>query len=198
MITKKDYCEHIIRKFAESENVAPKTVKENPDQYVTMSTSCGIALDFLGLINDQSLKDYISNRDGTAILNGNHLLSTREVLDLLPDKLIVNLIMKEVYSYYDIPIVFSALNTKTADIFICLFVDESESSIRYICTEISEQTLQDLHSNKIDLRSVFEPPGKKYNIYLNDKSSKIFEAIESSEDITPFLPEKGLFIGNIK
>jgi hypothetical protein len=105
---------------------------------------------------------------------------------------------EEIYIYYDIPLVFSAKNVETGDIFMCLFVDESDSCIKYLGTQVSEQTLRDLECNKKDIRSVFESPGKKYCILFHDKSpdsSDRVEALESSEDITPFLPEEGLFIG---
>jgi len=102
---------------------------------------------------------------------------------------------KNIYVYYDYPIIFSAAN-ESGSIFICLFTDEEGSRLRYICREISASILVDLENNQKDIRSIFESPGKLYNISLNAQSEEPLEAIESTEDITSFLPEKDFFIGS--
>jgi len=99
-----------------------------------------------------------------------------------------------IYFYNDYPIIFSATNAE-GNIFICLFADESNSHLRYFCRVISTSTLFDLESNRKDIRSIFENPGKLYSLCLNAQSEEPIEAIETTEDITPFLPEKDFFIG---
>jgi hypothetical protein len=53
----------------------------------------------------------------------------------------------------------------------------------------------ELEYNQRDIRSVFIHPEKVFNLFLNDKSEEPVEVVETSEDITPFLPEEDLFIG---
>ena len=101
---------------------------------------------------------------------------------------------KNVYIYYDFPIVFSAANEE-GKIFICLFADETDSYLRYFCKEISPSLLTKLEDNEKDIRSVYENPGKLYTLSLNAQSEEPIEAVETLEDIVPFLPEKGFFIG---
>jgi hypothetical protein len=101
---------------------------------------------------------------------------------------------KTVYIYYDFPIIFSATNEEN-DIFICLFADETDSHLKYLCKQVSFAIFMDLEGNKKDIRSIFEQPGKLYSLCLNAQSEEPIEAVETSEDSTPFLPEKDLFIG---
>jgi len=99
-----------------------------------------------------------------------------------------------VYIYYDFPIIFSATN-EGGGIFICLFADEEDTYLRYFCREVSASILADLENNQKDIRSIFETPGKLYSLCLNAHSEEPVEAVETTEDITPFLPEKDFFIG---
>ena len=101
---------------------------------------------------------------------------------------------KAVYVYYDFPIVFSA-SDEEGNIFICLFADEADSSLRYFCKGVSSPILLDLENNRKDIRSIFEYHGKLYGLCLNAQSEEPVEAFETSEDITPYLPEKDFFIG---
>jgi hypothetical protein len=101
---------------------------------------------------------------------------------------------RTVYVYYDFPIIFSATDEE-GDIFICLFADETDSYFKYFCREVSFSLLKDLECNKRDIRSIFESPGKLYTLCLNAQSEEPVEAVETSEDITSLLPEKGFFIG---
>jgi hypothetical protein len=101
---------------------------------------------------------------------------------------------RTVYIYYDFPIIFSATNEE-GNIFICFFADESDSCLKYFCKEISYSILTDLENNRKDIRSIFENPGKLYSFNLNAQSEEPVEAVETSEAITQFLPEKDLFIG---
>jgi len=102
---------------------------------------------------------------------------------------------RTIYINYDHPIVFSATNEK-GSYFVCLFMNETEAYLKYLCREVSSFVLADLEDNRKDLRSVFENPGKLYHLCLNSKSEEPVEAVETTEDIAPFLPEKDLFIGN--
>lgn len=99
-----------------------------------------------------------------------------------------------IYVYYDFPIVFSAKNEE-GDIFVCLFADETDTHLRYFCREVSFSVLAALESNRMDVRSVFESYGKLYALCLNAQSEERVEAVETFEDIAPFLPEKGFFLG---
>ena len=99
-----------------------------------------------------------------------------------------------VYIFYDFPVVFLAANEE-GDNFICLFVKEEDSSLKYICKQISDFTLMILENNQTDIRSIFTCAGTIYCFCLNAQSGAPFEAIKTTEDITPFLPEKGMFIG---
>jgi hypothetical protein len=102
MFTKKDYAEYIIKEFAEENETSGVTVediKNNPDNYVFQSTSVGLALEILGLLEGKkTLKRYLSERGGswlmyipdkkeTAIPRGRDIkqMSTREFFSLLPD-----------------------------------------------------------------------------------------------------------------
>jgi hypothetical protein len=102
--------------------------------------------------------------------------------------------VKDIYVYYDFPIIFSAVN-EDGDTFICLFAEETDSHLRYICAKISPTTLFELENNQKDIRAVFENPEKVFNLLLNAQSEEPVEVSETSEDITPFLPDEGLFIG---
>jgi len=102
---------------------------------------------------------------------------------------------RTIYINYDFPIVFSAINEK-GNYFICLFTGEYDTYLKYYCKEVSSFILADLEDNRKDIRSIFDNPGKIYCLCLNANSDEPIEALEINEDITPFLPEKDLFIGN--
>jgi len=106
----------------------------------------------------------------------------------------MNLKTGTIYVYYDFPIIFSATN-EDGDIFICLFAEEKNTNLRYFCINISSTLLFDLENNQKDIRSIFEKPNKLYSFFLNTQAENPVEAIETTEDITPFLPEKDLYIG---
>jgi hypothetical protein len=104
--------------------------------------------------------------------------------------------INKTYLYYDLPIVFSAINK--GNLFICLFVDETDSYLKYLCVQVSPSTLAKLESNQKDIRAIFEYPefGEVYSIALNNQSEEVVETTMISEDITQFLPDEGLFIGS--
>ncbi|MDR1286538.1 MAG: hypothetical protein LBK08_02920 [Treponema sp.] len=102
--------------------------------------------------------------------------------------------VNETYIYYDFPIIFSALD-EGGNAFICLFAEETDLHLKYICVQISQTTLMELEHNWRDIRSLFVHPEKVFNLLLNAKSEEPVDVVETSEDITPFLPEEDLFIG---
>jgi hypothetical protein len=104
---------------------------------------------------------------------------------------------KDVYIYYDFPILFSALNEE-GDTFICLFAEETDSHLRYICVKVPPVTLFELENNQKDTRTVFENSEKVFTLLLNAQSEEPVEISETGEDITPFLPDEGLFIGKFQ
>jgi hypothetical protein len=97
MITKKDFAEYIIEEHAISENVNIEEIKEHPIPHVFKSTACGLALEYLGLLDGDKYKterEYLSSRAGSFISifdknNEPHMrfLSVREMLQLLPEKI---------------------------------------------------------------------------------------------------------------
>jgi hypothetical protein len=102
--------------------------------------------------------------------------------------------LDKTYIHYDFPVIFSALNEDN-NIFMCLFSEETDSHLRYLCVPISQTVLTELEYNKRDIRSIFVNPKKVFNLLLNAQSEEPMDTVEISEDITSFLPEKGLFIG---
>jgi hypothetical protein len=102
--------------------------------------------------------------------------------------------LKNIYIHYDYPIIFSATN-EDGNTLICLFVNEEESHLKYICKDVSSSIIADLEDNRKDIRSVFKSPGKLYSFILNAQSEEPINAIETTEDITSFLPEEDFFIG---
>jgi hypothetical protein len=99
MFTKKDFAHYLIEKTAESEGVTEEDVKKNPDIYTYKSTSCGLALQYLGLLNeDKELNSYLESRGGTFLtyfykpdsVNNKFIgkyLSVEEMFDLLPEEI---------------------------------------------------------------------------------------------------------------
>jgi hypothetical protein len=102
--------------------------------------------------------------------------------------------LNETYIYYDFPILFSAFD-EGGNEFICLFAEETDSYLRYICVPVSQSTFIELEHNQRDIRSLFIRPEKVFNLLLNAESEEPVEVVETQDDITPFIPEKGLFIG---
>jgi hypothetical protein len=100
--------------------------------------------------------------------------------------------LNEIYIYYDFPILFTALD-ESDNTFICLFAEETDSHLRYICVPLSQSAFMELERNDYDMnyiRSIFANSTKVFNLMLNAESEEPVEIIEIQEDITPFLPEK--------
>jgi hypothetical protein len=97
VFTKKDFAEYLISKHAEKEGVSVEEVKQNPSSHALKSTSCGIALEYLGMLEDDpDVKKYLSSRSGI-FLNYESIneegkfevksLSVKELFDLLFDEI---------------------------------------------------------------------------------------------------------------
>lgn len=84
MITKKQFCEYILDKFCENEDITPEQLEE----HVTKSSSACVAAEYLGLITNSWLKKYAESRAGVHLYIGGRdpgILTTRELLDFLPE-----------------------------------------------------------------------------------------------------------------
>lgn len=83
MMTKTQYCKHVITQFCYEEGISRD---ELCDSHVLSSSELGIAMKFLGLLKDEEMKTYIQGRAGTHILGvQGGLLTSREFLGLLPE-----------------------------------------------------------------------------------------------------------------
>jgi hypothetical protein len=89
LISKKQYCELIIEDFCRSEAINREELKEGD---VFKSSCLGVAMEYLGLINDQEILEYVATRGGVLDTYVNaeekviNVLSTRDMLSLLPDE----------------------------------------------------------------------------------------------------------------
>ena len=90
MITKKHFCEIKIREYCEDNDISIDDLKED---ICFSSSTVAICMEYLGLLKDNSIKEYVSSRGGTMYVYGNRetgevaILSTREFLDLLLESL---------------------------------------------------------------------------------------------------------------
>lgn len=97
MITKTQYANQIVKEFIDQRNLDIKGItEEDLVYYVYQSTSLGVALETLGVLTKEKYPEeyeYLSNRGGVFKIagpdtDGNvQILTTREFIDLLPDKL---------------------------------------------------------------------------------------------------------------
>ena len=101
MITKKQYAYYLIDKFKRLNDIPAEVQPDMLVEYVFQSTTLGLALEYLGIINPESYPDlceYLSNRGGIAInyIDRNadgeeklkfNILTIREMFDLLPEEL---------------------------------------------------------------------------------------------------------------
>lgn len=91
MLTKREFAESIVRNFCEEEGIR----REDAHKHIYKSSRAAVALEFLGELSGIE-KTYSSTRGGTEYRfivfdeNGKyedlHILSTRELLSLLPEK----------------------------------------------------------------------------------------------------------------
>ena len=109
MLTKKTYAQYLVNTFKKENNIPFDTPNKDLNKYVGVSTSLGIALEYLGDLNEDH-KEYIQARSGKFVfdiseLNSDkikefdgdtssyyifnhiltHTLTVREFLGLLPD-----------------------------------------------------------------------------------------------------------------
>ena len=93
MFGKKKLCEYILRKYCYHDLDMRRDqldITKIPEGEVFKSTTVGICMEELGLIKNPSIKDYISNRGGTAFTsfdeNGEPVvISFREILDSMKE-----------------------------------------------------------------------------------------------------------------
>lgn len=83
MITKKDYCKYVLEEFARKEGIDVTDIR---DMHILSSSNLGIAMEYLGLIQDEEMKEFVKSRVSSMIvtLTGKHL-SAREFLSLIPE-----------------------------------------------------------------------------------------------------------------
>ena len=88
MITKTQFCQHIIDSFCCNNNLKQKHLTED---FITQSSSLAVAMEFLGLLETPEFKEYAANRAGIFISVSNpdtnkiDMLTVREILELLPE-----------------------------------------------------------------------------------------------------------------
>ena len=92
MITKTQFCQHIVDKFCCDNRLKPEHLCED---FITQSSSLAVAMEHLGLIKTPELQQYASERAGIFIAfsskplteKGIDILTVREMIDLLPETL---------------------------------------------------------------------------------------------------------------
>ncbi len=76
MLTKRELCEHIVE------------TKGRSHTSISQSSTLAVALEFLGLLITDEEKAYTGDRGGIVYITGEgKVLSFRELLDLLPDRI---------------------------------------------------------------------------------------------------------------
>jgi hypothetical protein len=87
ILTKKEACESVIDDFCMDERIDRKNLN---DRYVIRSSKLAVAMEYLGLIKDDEMKEYASNRGGTFMMHTDNkkvkIFSFREFLELLPEE----------------------------------------------------------------------------------------------------------------
>lgn len=85
MITKKQFCEIIIENFCRDNNTQVN------DGLVTQSSKVAVAMEYLGLIESEEMKEFASERGGILFLKFDEktgktdFLTVREMINLLPE-----------------------------------------------------------------------------------------------------------------
>lgn len=86
MMTKNQFCKMLIRNFEKTEG------HKATESDIVCSSSLGVAMDHLGMIKNRDDSDYVSSRGGICYVywdeekQGTAILTTRELLDFLPDE----------------------------------------------------------------------------------------------------------------
>lgn len=85
MITRPQFCNYLIKKFAESEGIKVEDVNED---MIRKSSSLAVAMEYLGKIQNPENQEYATTRGGIFILTDDaSILSVREMLSFLPTHL---------------------------------------------------------------------------------------------------------------
>ncbi len=90
MITKEMYCKQILQDFAYDERIP---IDQIDDNYIYSSSTLAVAMEFLNLLKSKQAKEYTATRGGiffTCVDENKkevNILSTREFINLLPDKI---------------------------------------------------------------------------------------------------------------
>ncbi len=90
MITKRIFCISIIAEYL-SKNHIKCSWKDISESEILKSSSLAVAMEYLGLLKSQTMKEYAESRDGIFKLcideeaSETNILSTREMIDLLPE-----------------------------------------------------------------------------------------------------------------
>lgn len=105
MFTKKDFCMCIIDEFRMENHIDPEIKDGELESYILLSSRLAVALEYLGLIGELSIRRYAATRGGIeyTYIDGElakkirkdpssnkgedfvKTLTTRELLDLLPE-----------------------------------------------------------------------------------------------------------------
>ncbi|MBI4797867.1 MAG: hypothetical protein HY794_03830 [Desulfarculus sp.] len=104
-----------------------------------------------------------------------------------------NIVILEVYDYYDAPRLFSCYS-KTGQIFIALWIDSTLSKEVYYFLPVSKLRFNQIRTGKIDLKSAFSEPEDGYLCEVSfasdfDKSESVF--LKSTDVVQDNLPEGG-------
>lgn len=90
MITKKQFCEIKIKEYCKDNNIS---IDELEEGMCFTSSTLAVCMEYLGLLKDNSIKEYVASRGGTMYVYGNRetgevaILSIREFINLLPESL---------------------------------------------------------------------------------------------------------------
>lgn len=107
-----------------------------------------------------------------------------------------NLEIVEIYVYYDQPCLFSCRN-EIGQIFLAVWVDETEVDDLWLYVRISGQRLQSIRSGKIDLRDAFlkSENGFVCEVRISHTNSPdLVETIPCDNIDEDWLPESGEFV----
>ena len=85
MINRTQFCNYLIKQFAESEGIK---VEEVTEDMIRKSSSLAVAMEYLGKIQNPENQEYAATRGGIFILTDDaSILSVREMLSFLPTHL---------------------------------------------------------------------------------------------------------------
>ena len=105
--------------------------------------------------------------------------------------------VEEIYEYYDQPILFLARDKDSRQLYLVVFIDETETSRIWLYAPISSMRLNAIKANEIDLKSAFSQTEGNFvyrvEIYRNNSNVEIEEV--PCQDLTDDqLPIAGEFL----